>query len=130
MSGQRARGIARGRAPASAHSAGFTLVEVMVAMFFLSLIVLSLAGATDYANRVVTRSRTELAAQEFLERETERLRLVDYAALASGTRAEGRGIAKWQVVDSTTFRQVLLETRFGSPATGLVVDTVVLFRRR
>jgi len=109
---------------------GFTLAEVMVAMFFLSLVVISLAGATDYANRIVTRSRTELAAQEFLERETERLRLLDYASLADGQRTDGRGIATWQVVDSTTFRQVLLVTRYGSPATGQVVDTVVVFRRR
>ena len=109
--------------------AGFTLVEVMVAMFFLSLVVMSLAAATDYANRVVNRSRTEISAQAFLESQAERLRLTSYAELRDGQRTEGRGIARWQVVDSSTFRQVMLETRFGSPATGLVVDTVVIFRR-
>ncbi len=114
----------------SAQRGGFTLVEVMVALFFLSLVVMSLAAATDYANRVVTRSRTELAAQQFLTLETERLRLLDYAQLQDGKRTRGRGIAQWQVVDSSTFRQVLLETRYGTPAAGLVVDTVVIFRRR
>lgn len=109
--------------------AGFTLVEVIVALFFLTLVVISLGSATEYANRVVQRSRSELAAQRFMELEAERLRLLDYAALEDGERTRGRGIATWRVVDSTTFRQILLETRWGSPGRGFVVDTIVIFRR-
>jgi len=108
---------------------GFTLVEILVALVFLVLVAVSYGATTQYASRVINRSRTELAAQHFLETETERLRLVAYDSLEDGTRARGRGIASWWVEDSTSFRQILLETRFGSPASGFVVDSVTLFRR-
>jgi len=109
---------------------GFTLAEVLVALVFLTLVSISFAATTQQAARIITRSRTELAAQQFLEAETERLRVLAYDSLRDGSNTRGRGIVTWWVQDSTTFRQVLLETRFGSPATGLLVDSVVLFRTR
>ena len=107
---------------------GFTLVEILVAMVILTVVAVSFGATTQHATRIVTRSRTELAAQQFLEVEAERLRLLAFDSLVDGSRARGRGIATWWVQDSTAFRQVLLETRYGSPATGLVVDSVVIFR--
>jgi len=109
---------------------GFTLVEVLVALVFLTVILISFGASSQYANRIINASRTELAAHQFMEIETERLRILAWDSLADGTRARGRGIASWTVQDSTSFRQVLLVTRYGSPASGLVVDSVVLFRRR
>lgn len=107
---------------------GFTIPEILVALVLLTVVAVSLAATTQYAARIVNRSSMELAAQQFLEGESERLRLTPYDSLRDGRRSEGRGIATWRVQDSTTFRQVLLETRFGTPAQGLLVDSVILFR--
>lgn len=109
---------------------GFTLVEILVALVFLTLVAVSYGATTQWSSRVMSRSRAELDAQQFLEVETERLRLLAWDSLVDGTRSRGRGIATWSVVDSTSFRQVLLETRYGSPASGLVVDSVMIFRTR
>lgn len=109
---------------------GFTLPEILVALVFLTLVAVSFATTTQYAGRIVNRSRLELAAGQFLQVETERLRVVAYDSLRDGSRARGRGIATWSVQDSSSFRQVTLETRYGSPATGLLVDSIVLFRTR
>jgi len=115
----------RGRQP----EGGFTLVEVLVALVFLTLVAVTFAATTQYASRIVNRSRVELDAQQFLEVETERLRVLHYDSLEDGKRSRGRGIASWSVTDSTSFKQVLLIARFGSPATAFVVDSVILVRR-
>ncbi len=107
---------------------GFTLIEVLVALLFLTVVGVSLGAASQHAARTLRRSRTELEAAHFLEGEAERLRYLAYDSLQNGTRASGRGIATWTVQDSTTFRQVLLVTRYGSPVSGLVIDSVTLFR--
>lgn len=107
---------------------GFTLIEVMVALVFLSVVAVSLGAVTEQAIRTLRRSRLELDAARFTEVQAEQLRLVAYDALQSGSATSGRGVARWTVEDSTSFRRILLETRYGSPATGLVVDSVTLFR--
>ena len=119
----------RGPVDRSARS-GFTLIEIIVALVFLSVVAIALGGATQQATRILRRSHTELQAARFLDAEVERLRILDYDSLADGARTRGRGIATWTVTDSLRFRQVLVETRYGSPATGLLVDSVTLFRTR
>lgn len=109
---------------------GFTIIEVLVAVVFLTVVAVSLGAVTQQAARTIRRSRTELSAAGFLEAEVERLRVLDYDSVVSGKASRGRGLAIWTVEDSVTFRRVLLETRYGSPASGLVVDTVTLFRVR
>jgi len=109
---------------------GFTLIEIMVALVFLSVVAISLGTAAQQATRTLRRSRLELRAALFLDAEVERLRILDYDSLVDGVRTRGEGTATWNVTDSTTFRRVLLETRYGSPAAGLVVDSVTLFRTR
>jgi len=106
------------------------MIEVIVTLVFLSVVGVALAASTQQASRVLRQSRSELNAARFLETQAERLRLVPYDSLAEGTRTEGRGIAHWVVADSTDFRRVVLETRYGSPATGLRVDSVTIFRIR
>lgn len=111
-----------------AHRGGFTLVEIIVALLFLTVVAISFGATTQYSSRIMGRARDQLLAQEFMEAEAERLRIVAYDSLTSGSRAQGRGIASWTVVDSVTFRQVVLEVRYGSPAMGMTVDSLVLFR--
>ncbi len=108
--------------------AGFTLIEVLVTLVVMTIVSVSLAGANQYAARIMQRSRMELNATRFLESEVERLRLVPYTSLASGQRTSGRGIVTWTVVDSTTFRRVSVVTRYGSAATGMVFDSVTIYR--
>ena len=108
--------------------AGFTLIEVLVALVFLTLVATALGAASQQAARTLRRSRVELDAARVLEDESERLRYLSFDSLVGGTRTHGRGIATWTVADSGAFRQVLLVTRYGSPASGLAVDSVTLLR--
>lgn len=107
---------------------GFSLVEVVVAVVVLTVIVMSLTASNRYAAALAWKSEQELSAARFLEAEAERLRILPYDSLASGSRASGRGVSTWTVTDSGTFRQIILETRFGSEAPGVLVDSVTLFR--
>lgn len=109
---------------------GFTLVEVLVTLVIMTVVGVSLAAANQYSTRIMQRSRTEINAQRFLVSEVERLRLVPFATLTSGTRNAGRGISTWTVIDSTSYRRVFVETRYGSAATGLVIDSVTIYRVR
>ncbi len=111
-------------------SGGFTLVEVLVTLVIMTVIGVSLAAANQYSTRIMQRSRMEINAARFLVSEVERLRLVPYTTVTSGTRAVGRGISTWTVIDSTSFRRVFVETRYGSAATGLVIDSVTIYRVR
>lgn len=114
--------------PRSSRARGFTLVEVLVALVFLTVVAVSIGGAMQNAIRNVRRSRMELNAAVFLEAEVERLRTIAFDSLVAGHRAQGPGIATWTVADSARFRQISLETRYGSPAGGWVVDSVTIFR--
>lgn len=116
------------RAPRGREPGGFTLVEVIVALVFLTVVAVSIGGAMQRATATIRRSRLELNAAVFLESEVERLRTQAYDSVRSGTHAHGPGIAAWTVADSTRFRQVLLVSRYGSPARGWVVDSVTIFR--
>jgi type II secretory pathway pseudopilin PulG len=120
----RAHGLAAARSP------GFTLIEIIVALVFLSVVAIALGGAAQQATRTLHRSRLELRAARFLDAEVERLRILDYDSLLAGTHTRGPGTATWTVTDSGTFRRVLLETRYGSPDMVLLVDSVTLFRTR
>lgn len=106
------------------------MVEVLVTLVIMTVVGVSLAAGNQYAARIMQRSRTEINAQRFMVSEVERLRLVPFATLTSGTRTEGRGISTWTVVDSTSYRRVFVQTRYGSAATGLVVDSVTIYRVR
>lgn len=111
-------------------STGFTMIEVIVTLVFVSVVGVALTASTHHAIRILQHSRSELNAARFLASQVERLRLISYDSLGDGTRTEGRGVARWVVVDSTAFRRVLLETRYGSPATGARVDSVTIYRIR
>jgi type II secretory pathway pseudopilin PulG len=109
---------------------GVSLVELLVAITLLALVLLSLASASLYASRSVTRSRIDLAAAEFQQKEIETLLAVPYDQLVSGSRTRSEGTSSWVVADSITYRQILLVTNF-APAEGISVwDTVVAYRLR
>jgi len=112
-----------------ASRSGFTIVEVVIALVVVTIVGVGLAGANQYATRILQRSRLELNAARFMESEVERLRILRFDSLVSGQRTQGRGISRWTVLDSTSYRRVVVETRYGSAATGIIIDSVTLYRR-
>lgn len=107
---------------------GFTLIEVLVTLVFLTVVGVAFSSASQHATRILQRSRLELNASLFLETEVARLRLLAYESLVDGSRADGRGIASWTVADSAAFKEIMLEVRYGSPARGLLIDSVTIYR--
>lgn len=116
--------------PLAQRDAGFTLIEIVITILFLSVIALSFASSMQFSARLLGRSQIELQAAQFLESEAERLRSLSLDSLVTGSRSEGWGQASWQVVDSTTFVQIILTTQYGTDATGTVADSVTIVRLR
>lgn len=109
---------------------GISVVELLVGITLLAVVVVSLAAASLYASRTMTRSRMELEAVEFEQAELERLLAIPYDSLRSDARTTTQGESTWTVVDSITFRQILLVTQY-TPAQGISVwDTVAAYRLR
>jgi Tfp pilus assembly protein PilV len=68
---------------ARAHSqAGFTTIEILLAIMITSIGVISLVGTLDMSRRVTTLSEMKEAASHVAEQKMEELRSFDYAALA------------------------------------------------
>lgn len=107
---------------------GVSIVELLVAVVLLAVVVVSLAAASLYANRTLTRSRMELESTEFMQSELERLRAIPYGELEGGSRTTVEGTSSWTVSDSAGYSRILLITHF-APAEGVSVwDTVVAYR--
>ena len=109
---------------------GISMVELIVGITLLAVVVLSLSTASLYASRTVTRSRVQLAAAEFQQSELETLLAVPYANLVSGNRTMTDGTSTWTVVDSFTYRRIMLVTNYTPAAAISVGDTVVAYRVR
>ena len=118
----------RSRRPLS--NRGISVVELLVAVTLLAVVVVSLAAASLYAGRTITRSRLQLEAAEFVQAEVERLLALPYGSLADGDRTTSRGTSTWSIADSTTYRRIILITNY-APTSGISVwDTVVAYRIR
>lgn len=101
-----------------------------MALLFMTVVAISLAASTQFSARLLGRSEIELRAAQYLEAEAERLRALSLDSLVSGSRSAGLGQASWEVVDSTTFVQVILTTEYGTAAVGNVADSVTIYRLR
>jgi type II secretory pathway pseudopilin PulG len=106
------------------------MVELLVGITLLAVVVLSLAAASLYASRSVTRSRVQLAAAEFQQTELEVLLAVPYDSLASGNRTRVDGTSSWAVADSFTYRRIMLVTNYAPAEAISVWDTVVAYQVR
>lgn len=118
------------RPGASPRRAGFTIIEILVALVFLTVVAIALASAIEQATRTVRHSRVELDAGLFLETEAERLRAMPYDSLTAGSRSLGLGTANWTVSDSAGSRRIVLVTRYGDAGSRQVWDTVSMVRLR
>jgi prepilin-type N-terminal cleavage/methylation domain-containing protein len=110
--------------------AGFTLLEVIVAVVILSMGVLALVGAGRIASVSVRRATLELRAAELIEEDVERLRTVAIDSLRDGSAVRPAGDVVWTVTDSGSYlrAELVVNTR---PEAGLALsDTVYVYRPR
>lgn len=108
---------------------GFTVVELIVAVVLLSVVVLGLSAAALYTSRALRGSSEQLRASEFFQTELERLLSLPYDSVVSGSRTLPEGTASWTVVDSVTFRQIVLVTHYAPTPAFSLWDTVAAYRR-
>jgi type IV pilus assembly protein PilV len=78
------RGRAPVRRPRARRSAGFTLVEVIVAIVLLGVGLMGLAALSTTVTRANVQSSSLTTATALAQERAERLRTEDYDALASG----------------------------------------------
>lgn len=114
--------------------AGFTLVEVLVALIILTVGVLGLAGTTALAVRQVTFADVTAERAIALQSVIERLRSAPYDSVANGSDSIGRFQATWTVTlgqRSKSVQIVTLGPGLGSATVGMpglsgsVADTFV-----
>lgn len=120
-----------GRDRAAESRAGFTLVEVMVAIIVLTIGVLGLAGTTMYLVRQTTLSELTTERSAALQSVIEELRATPYDEVSSGSDKVGAFEVKWTVTQGQRTKLVSIVTvgpgltsASGVPALGAsVIDT-------
>lgn len=113
--------------------AGFSLVEVVVALVILAVGVLGLAGTTAVVVRQVTLSNVTTERATALQTVVERLRATPYYTVAAGSETVGLFTAHWTVteVDQSKLLEIVtvgpgLVSGSGFPLLGQgVADTLV-----
>jgi prepilin-type N-terminal cleavage/methylation domain-containing protein len=121
------------RSPFPSSAAGFSLVEIMVAMVVLSLTALSLAPLMLRASRTGKSAEAMLYEQAVLSTEVGRLNALPFDVLSTGTTCQTISTAPLAhtrcttvtSVSSTVYRVMVVVTPSGS---GLKPDTVTFDR--
>lgn len=111
-------------------TAGFTLIEVLVAIVILVVGALALVGTGRVSSASVRRATLELRVAALIQEEVERLRTVPLASLTSGSATHAAGTAQWVVTDSTTYLRVELAVQARPEAGATLADTVFIYRPR
>jgi prepilin-type N-terminal cleavage/methylation domain-containing protein len=108
------------RAPSA--RAGFTLVEVLVALIILTVGVLGLAGTTALAVRQVTVADITAERATALQSVIERLRSQDYGDLAAGSDSIGRFDTRWTVTEDPRSKEIEIVTIGPGVASGAAMS--------
>ncbi len=77
-------------------SAGFTLVEVVIALVILSIGVLGLAGTTGHSLRATTLADLRSERSAALQSVIEQLRALPFDSVTAGTDTLGLYLVEWQ----------------------------------
>lgn len=109
---------------------GFTLVEVVVAIFLLSVGVLALVGSGRVAAASVRQAALELRVAQLVQDEVERLRTLPVDSLRDGVASRPAGDALWTVQDSGAYLRVELIVAARPEAGRTLGDTVHVYRPR
>ncbi len=83
--------------PADSSRAGFSLVEVIIAMLVLTMGVLAMAGTTALVVRQTTIAQSTSERAAALQSTIERLRGMDFDSLANGSDSVGPFAVSWTV---------------------------------
>ena len=101
-------------------NAGFTMVEVIIAIIVLAIGVLGLAGTTAYVVRQVTLADLMTERAVALQSVVEQLQATSFPSVGSGTDSVGVFEVKWSSVsESSTSKVVTVITKgpgLGSPS--------------
>ena len=86
---------------ARSRRAGFSLVEVVIAIVILAFGVLGLAGTTMFVVRQVTLADVNTKRSAALQTVVERIRSTNFNSVGTGTETIGSYAVAWSVTDST-----------------------------
>ena len=111
-------------------TAGFTLIEIIVAVVILTVGVLALVGSSRVSTMSVRRATLELRAAQLIQEQVERLRTLPIGSLANGSGSYAAGDASWVVADSGAYVRVQLAVRSRPEAGKSLADTVFIYRPR
>ncbi|TVP77413.1 MAG: prepilin-type N-terminal cleavage/methylation domain-containing protein [Gemmatimonadales bacterium] len=81
--------------------AGFSLVELVVAMIILTVGLLALAAGTGFVIRTTELGRVDTERSAAIQSAVERLRALDYEDLEPGSLEEDPYEIEWEVADQT-----------------------------
>lgn len=110
--------------------AGFTMIEILVAMVILLIVAISLVGSSRVTAASVRRATAELQAAQLIHDEVERLRTLPLDSLVDGFSSRPGGGATWMVTDSGSYLRVELAVATW-PVGGITVhDTLYVYRPR
>ena len=105
--------------PAPALRAGFTIVEILVAMIILTFGVLSLASTTIYVVRATKYGDITTERSAALQSVIEQLRSVDYDSIGNGTDSVGNFTMTWSSTSESRSKLVtIISTGPGLKAAG------------
>jgi prepilin-type N-terminal cleavage/methylation domain-containing protein len=91
----------------AAPRAGFTLVELVIAVIILAIGVLGLAGTTMLVVRQVTLADVNTERSAALQTVIERLRATSTSSISTGNQTIGSYAVTWSVTDSTTLSKTV-----------------------
>jgi type IV pilus modification protein PilV len=102
----------------SGREAGFSLIEIMVAMTFLAIGLLAIAQLIPAGMRGLTEARVRTNAVQTGQRIMDGLRATDYDSLDAGefSQTDGRYTSNWTITDNdpvSGMRRVDLVTAWG-----------------
>jgi prepilin-type N-terminal cleavage/methylation domain-containing protein len=114
-------------------TAGFTLVEVLVAVVVLGIGIIAMAGTSGMVTRMIGRGKMATRAGQAATRKVEELRLAAYStsphctagAFASGGPVVANGVTtSWVVVGTADPRPVTVTVSFKTTRGGVHTDVL------
>lgn len=115
--------------------AGFTLVEVMVALVILATGILGLAATTMYVVRQTTFGELTTERAAAMQSVLEQLRAMDYDSVDSGSDSVGAFTVNWTTTNSSRSKLVTIVTvgpglrsNGGAPALSPAVADTFIYR--
>ena len=115
-------------------TAGFTIVEVLVAVVVLAIGIIAMAGTAGMVTRMIGRGKMSTRASQVATRKMEQLRLAAYstsprctaAGFASGgPEVTPEGVTRlWSVVGATKVRTVTVTVSFKTVRGGTHTDVL------